>query len=228
MSIFKPLVSAADSLPAILLAVLIGHLLWFAGIHGAAIVSGMLQMFWLTNTGANQTALAASQPLPHIFMEAFWTFFIVIGGSGATMGLVFCYLRSRSAHLRSIGRLSVVPSIFNINEPVIFGTPIVMNPVFFIPFLLAPMVNAVLAWAAMKFDLIGRVISVVPWTAPARLVPHGRWAGISVQPFWCWFWPAFPRLSISRSSRCTRNSCFSRKRKKHSVMEKRKISRSLR
>ena len=64
-------------------------------------------------------------------------------------------------------RLSVVPSIFNINEPVIFGTPIVMNPVFFIPFLLAPMVNAVLAWAAMKLDLIGRVISVVPWTAPA-------------------------------------------------------------
>jgi PTS system cellobiose-specific IIC component len=58
MAIFKPLVSAADSLPAILLAVLIGHLLWFAGIHGAAIVSGMLQMFWLTNLGMNQSALA--------------------------------------------------------------------------------------------------------------------------------------------------------------------------
>jgi PTS system cellobiose-specific IIC component len=85
------------------------------------------------------------------------------------MGLVFCYLRSKSAHLRSIGRLGVVPSIFNINEPVIFGTPIVMNPVFFIPFLLAPMVNATLAWAAMKLDLIGRVISVVPWTAPAPI-----------------------------------------------------------
>lgn len=174
MAIFKPLVSAADSLPAILLAVLVGHLLWFAGIHGAAIVSGMLQMFWLTNLGMNQQALAQGTPLPHIFMEAFWTFFIVIGGSGATMGLVFCYLRSRSAHLRSIGRLSVVPSLFNINEPVIFGTPIVMNPVFFIPFLLAPMVNAVLAWAAMKLDLIGRVISVVPWTAPAPI--GGAWA----------------------------------------------------
>ncbi|MEN3203987.1 PTS transporter subunit EIIC, partial [Klebsiella pneumoniae] len=174
MAIFKPLVSAADSLPAILLAVLIGHLLWFAGIHGAAIVSGMLQMFWLTNLGMNQQALAQGAPLPHIFMEAFWTFFIVVGGSGATMGLVFCYLRSRSAHLRSIGRLSVVPSLFNINEPVIFGTPIVMNPVFFIPFLLAPMVNAVLAWAAMKLDLIGRVISVVPWTAPAPI--GGAWA----------------------------------------------------
>ena len=74
MAIFKPLVSAADSLPAILLAVLIGHLLWFAGIHGAAIVSGMLQMFWLTNLGMNQQALAQGAPLPHIFMEAFWTF----------------------------------------------------------------------------------------------------------------------------------------------------------
>ena len=169
MAIFKPLVSAADSLPAILLAVLIAHLLWFAGIHGATIVSGMLQMFWLTNLGMNQSALAAGTPLPHIFMEVFWTFFIVIGGSGATMGLVICYLRSRSAHLRSIGRLSVVPSVFNINEPVIFGTPIVMNPVFFIPFLLAPTVNAVIAWAAMKMDLIGRVISVVPWTAPAPI-----------------------------------------------------------
>lgn len=90
------------------------------------------------------------------------------------MGLVICYLRSRSVHLRSIGRLSVVPSIFNINEPVIFGTPIVMNPVFFIPFLLAPMVNAIIAWAAMQFDLIGRVISVVPWTAPALMGRHGH------------------------------------------------------
>jgi PTS system cellobiose-specific IIC component len=90
------------------------------------------------------------------------------------MGLVFCYLRSRSVHLRSIGRLSIVPSMFNINEPVIFGTPIVMNPVFFIPFLLAPLVNAIIAWAAMKMDLIGRVISVVPWTAPAPI--GGAWA----------------------------------------------------
>ena len=169
MALFQPLISAADSLPAILLAVLIGHLLWFAGIHGAVIVSGMLQAFWLTNLGINQDALAANQPMPHIFMEAFWTFFIVIGGSGATFGLVLLYLRSRSAHLRSIGKLSLVPSCFNINEPVIFGTPIVMNPTFFIPFITAPIVNSIIAYAAVKLDLIGRVISVVPWTAPAPI-----------------------------------------------------------
>ncbi|CAI1038583.1 PTS sugar transporter subunit IIC [Serratia quinivorans] len=169
MALFQPLISAADSLPAILLAVLIGHLLWFAGIHGAVIVSGMLQAFWLTNLGINQDALAAGHPMPHIFMEAFWTFFIVIGGSGATFGLVLLYLRSRSAHLRSIGKLSLVPSCFNINEPVIFGTPIVMNPTFFIPFITAPIVNSIIAYAAVKLDLIGRVISVVPWTAPAPI-----------------------------------------------------------
>lgn len=178
-------------------------------------------MFWLTNLGMNQQALAQGAPLPHIFMEAFWTFFIVVGGSGATMGLVFCYLRSRSAHLRSIGRLSVVPSLFNINEPVIFGTPIVMNPVFFIPFLLAPMVNAVLAWAAMKLDLIGRVISVVPWTAPAPLAAPGRWAGISGRRFWSLFWPACRQSSTSHSLRYMRNSCLLRKRKRPSGRSRR-------
>ena len=185
MSIFKPLVSAADSLPAILLAVLIGHLLWFAGIHGAAIVSGMLQMFWLTNLGANQTALAASQPLPHIFMEAFWTFFIVVGGSGATMGLVFCYLRSRSAHLRSIGRLSVVPSLFNINEPVIFGLPIVFNLPLMIPFVLLPAIGIYFAWLCTTLGLMSRCVVMIPWTTPpilsAWLATAGDWRAVVVQ-----------------------------------------------
>ena len=165
MALFEPLISAADSLPAILVAVLICHLLWFAGIHGSAIVSGMLQAFWLTN----QTALAAGLPMTHIMTEAFWNFLIVIGGSGATIGLVLLFCRSKSAHLRTMGKLSLVPSCFNINEPVIFGTPIVMNPVFFIPFLLAPMVNAVIAYLAVSTDLLPHMISLVPWTSPAPI-----------------------------------------------------------
>ncbi len=169
MALFEPLISAADSLPAVLLAVLICHLLWFAGIHGSAIVSGMLQAFWLTNLGLNQTDLAAGLPMTHIMTEAFWNFLIVIGGSGATIGLVLLFCRSKSAHLRTMGKLSLVPSCFNINEPVIFGTPIVMNPVFFIPFLLAPMVNAVIAYTAVKTDLLPHMISLVPWTSPAPI-----------------------------------------------------------
>ena len=169
MAIFKPLISAADSLPAILFAVFLCHILWFAGIHGAAIVGGILQPFWLVNLGLNQDALAAGQPLPHIFIESFWQYFITVGGSGATFALVLLYTRSKSAHLRSIGKLGAVPACFNINEPVIFGSPIVMNPVLFFPFVVAPMVNAIIAYAAASADLIGKVISLVPWTAPAPI-----------------------------------------------------------
>ena len=169
MAIFKPLISAADSLPAILFAVFLAHILWFAGIHGAAIVGGILQPFFLVNLGLNQAALAAGQPLPHTFVEPFWSFFIVLGGSGATLGLVILYMRSKSAHLRAIGKLGIVPACFNINEPVIFGSPIVMNPVLFFPFIVAPMVNATIAWFAASSGLIGKVISLVPWTAPAPI-----------------------------------------------------------
>lgn len=160
MALFAPIISASDSLPAVLVAVLLCHMLWFAGIHGAVIVGGILQAFWLTNLGLNQQALNAGEPITHVFIEPFWQFFIVIGGSGSTMGLVLLYLRSRSAHLRSIGKLSIVPSMFNINEPVIFGSPVVMNPILFIPFICAPLVNATLAWTATKTHLINHVVSL--------------------------------------------------------------------
>lgn len=166
MAVFAPIISAADSLPAVLIAVLLCHLLWFAGIHGAAIVGGILQAFWLSNLGLNQEALTAGEPVPKIFIEPFWQFFITVGGSGATMGLVLLYLRSRSAHLRSIGRLGLVPGMFNINEPVIFGSPVVMNPLLFIPFITTPILNAVIAWTATRTNLVNHVISLAPWTTP--------------------------------------------------------------
>lgn len=169
MSLFAPLISASNSLPAILLAAFLAHALWFAGIHGAAIVGGIMAPFWLVNLGLNQDALAAGVELPATFIEPFWSFFITLGGSGATFALVLLYLRSKSVHLRSIGKLCAVPTLFNINEPVIFGSPIVMNPILFIPFVGTPMINATIAYIAVQTDLIGKTISLVPWTAPAPI-----------------------------------------------------------
>ncbi|MDW6002979.1 Lichenan permease IIC component [Vibrio mangrovi] len=169
MAMFQPLVSASDSLPAILLATLIAQLLWFAGIHGASIVGGIMAPFYLYNLGLNQAALEAGQPLPAIFIEPFWSFFVVIGGSGATFALVLLYLKSKSVHLKTIGRLGVIPAAFNINEPVLFGSPLVMNPIMFIPFVGAPLVNATIAYALTKMDVVGHVVSLVPWTAPAPI-----------------------------------------------------------
>lgn len=169
MAIFQPLVSASDTLPAILLATLVAHVLWFAGIHGASIVGGIMAPFFLYNLGLNQDALAAGQALPAVFAEAFWSFFIVLGGSGATFALVLLYLRSKSGHLQTIGRLGVIPAIFNINEPVIFGSPIVMNPIMFIPFVVAPLINATIAYICTQMGVIGHIVSLVPWTAPAPI-----------------------------------------------------------
>lgn len=169
MAIFKPLISASDSLFAILLAVFLAHALWFAGIHGASIVTGIMGPFWLVNLSINQEALAAGQAMPAVFLEPFWQFFITIGGSGATFGLVLLYLRSKSIHLRSIGKLSIVPTMFNINEPVIFGSPIVMNPILFLPFVGIPMLNATIAYSAAKLGLIGKIFTLVPWTTPGPL-----------------------------------------------------------
>ncbi|SHO57108.1 PTS sugar transporter subunit IIC [Vibrio quintilis] len=166
MSLLQPLVSASDSLPAVLLSVFICQLLWFAGIHGSLIVTGIMNPFWMTNLAENQAALAAGEALPHIYLQGFWDHYLLIGGVGSTLPLAILLLRSRAVHLRTIGKMGVIPGLFNINEPILFGAPIVMNPVFFFPFILVPMINAVLAYAATSMDLLPRVVSLTPWTTP--------------------------------------------------------------
>ncbi|MDU4095220.1 MAG: PTS transporter subunit EIIC, partial [Pantoea sp.] len=169
MHLLQPLVSASDSLPAVLLSVLICQILWFAGIHGALIVTGIMNPFWLTNLAANQAALEAGQVLPHTYLMGFWDFYLLIGGVGSTLPLAFLLLKSRAAHLRTIGKMGIVPSCFNINEPILFGMPIIMNPLFFLPFIFVPMINAVFAWTATKLGWVAQVVSMAPWTTPAPI-----------------------------------------------------------
>ncbi|EJB5290635.1 PTS sugar transporter subunit IIC [Vibrio cholerae] len=167
MAMFKPLISASNTLPAIIGALLVCQLLWFAGIHGAAIVVGLLSPIFLTNISANIDAFVTGQPVPNIFTQPFWDFYIFIGGSGATLALVILMSFSRSAHLKSIGRMSAVPGFFQINEPVIFGSPVVMNPILFLPFVFAPVINATIAYFAIQLGSVGMGVATTPWTTPA-------------------------------------------------------------
>ncbi|ORM50823.1 PTS cellobiose transporter subunit IIC [Pantoea conspicua] len=169
MHLLAPLVSASDSLPAILLSVLLCQIFWFAGIHGALIVTGIMNPFWMANLSANQAALAAGHVLPHIYLQGFWDHYLLIGGVGSTLPLAFLLLRSRATHLRTIGRMGIVPSFFNINEPILFGAPIIMNPLMFIPFVCVPMLNAVLAYTATRLGWLAQVVSLTPWTTPAPI-----------------------------------------------------------
>ena len=169
MSLVKPLVAASDTLPAILLSVLVCQILWFAGIHGALIVTGIMNPFWMANLSVNQAAMAAGSVIPHIYVQGFWDHYLLSGGVGSTLPLALLLMRSKAVHLRTIGRMGVVPGLFNINEPILFGAPVIMNPLFFIPFVLVPMINATLAWFALDLGWVARVVSLTPWTTPAPI-----------------------------------------------------------
>lgn len=96
--------------------------------------------------------MAAGTAIPHIYVRGFWDHYLLIGGVGSTLPLALMLLRSKAVHLRTIGRMGVVPGVFNINEPILFGAPIIMNPLFFLPFVLVPMINATTAYFALKLD----------------------------------------------------------------------------
>ncbi|MDN3613319.1 PTS sugar transporter subunit IIC [Vibrio gallaecicus] len=169
MELFQPLVLASDSFIACLIAVLLVQMLWFSGIHGGSVVGGIIGPMLLINLGLNQDALAAGEPLPAIFINPVMDFFIFVGGAGGTWGLVVLMIRSKATQLKTIGKMSIIPGTFNINEPVIFGTPIVMNPIYFIPWMLAPTLNTTIVWMAFKTGFLAKIIAIPPWTMPAPI-----------------------------------------------------------
>lgn len=168
-SLFQPLIMATDTLTAILLAVFLCQLLWFTGIHGAVVVTGIMNPFWFAGLIANQEAIAAGIEPSHFFVQGFWDYFLLIGGVGSTLPLAFMALRSKNKQLQSIGKVSLIPSIFNINEPIIFGFPIIMNPLFLLPFICVPMLNAVITWHLMQFGVLDVFVTMLPWSMPAPI-----------------------------------------------------------
>ncbi|WP_145543929.1 PTS sugar transporter subunit IIC [Yersinia frederiksenii] len=184
----RPLIIASDTLTALLISLLICHLLWFVGIHGALIVTGIMNPFWMTYLFENQQALAEGvTPLPHIYLQGFWDFYLLIGGIGSTLPLIFMALRSRSRQLKSVGKIGLIPSLFNINEPILFGFPIILNPVFLLPFIGVPMINACIAWYLTHLGVLDRVVAMLPWSMPSPLgaawAANGSWKNL----FMCLF-----------------------------------------
>ncbi|WP_242590115.1 PTS sugar transporter subunit IIC [Enterococcus sp. DIV0849a] len=178
--IVSPLVSAADSLPSVLLLIFMITFFWSFGIHGVSIVGSLARPLWLQLLDGNTAAMAAGKELPNIAAEPFYQWFIWIGGSGCTIGLALLLaFKTKSQFASKLGKATLAPAIFNINEPLIFGTPIVLNPILIIPFILTPMVTATIAWFATQLGLVNRVIFTAPWTLPgpigAYLATGGDW-----------------------------------------------------
>ena len=165
-----PLVSAADTLPSVLVLVFLVTFFWSFGIHGVSIVGSIARPLWLTLLAGNETALAAGTAIPHIAAEPFFQWFIWIGGSGATIGLAIAMaFFSKSTYAKSLGKTAFGPALFNINEPIIFGAPIVLNPILMIPFMVTPLVLATIAWFATKLGFVNPVTTIAPWTLPGPI-----------------------------------------------------------
>lgn len=151
--------------------------LWLVGIHGATIIGSILTPIYLYNMELNGSG--SHIPLAGEFMNAF----SYNGGSGATLGLVIMMaFLAKSQQLKLLGRASIVPGIFQINEPIIFGLPMVYNPNFAVPFLLSPMVSGSIAYFAISSGLVRPVIAQQPWPTPVGIngfiATGGDWKGL--------------------------------------------------
>lgn len=181
--VVDPLVSAADTLPSVLLITFLTTFFWSFGIHGASIVGSLARPLWLQLLEGNTTALASGDMIPNIAAEPFYQWFIWIGGAGSTIGLaILLAFRTKSEFGSKLGKTALIPAIFNINEPLIFGTPIVLNPILIPPFIIAPLINGVIAWVATSAGLVNAVTVNAPWTLPgpigAFLATGGDWRAI--------------------------------------------------
>ncbi|MDE4541127.1 PTS cellobiose transporter subunit IIC [Thermoanaerobacterium sp. R66] len=163
-----PLTRLGDTLPATLIANFFEGLFWSFGIHGANVVGSVMGPIWLALAAENLQAFQAGHPVPHIITQQFHDMYMLVGGSGSTLGLVLAMLFfSKSRQVKTVGKLAIVPGLFNINEPVIFGLPIVLNPIMVIPFILTPMILATLTYIVMSIGLVGHPTGVViPCTTP--------------------------------------------------------------
>jgi PTS system cellobiose-specific IIC component len=168
-----PLQGLTDSLGGALAIPFTISFLWWFGIHGAALIGGVMGPLLQANGLANQelvkhgTALVAGQNA-HIVTQQFVDQFITFGGSGMTLGLVIAMLYyAKSSRLKTLGRLSIIPGLFNINEPILFGFTIVLNPMLFIPFVIVPMLSGLITYLSILSGFVPAFTAVqVPWTTP--------------------------------------------------------------
>ncbi|HEV8291064.1 MAG TPA: PTS transporter subunit EIIC [Tepidisphaeraceae bacterium] len=176
---FKPLVFALNTLPGILVYAFLVTILWSVGINGDNALDAVVAPIFLRYLAENITAMNQHQPLPYITANGFFSTFVNIGGTGATIALALVLWNSKDPGYRKVARLSLPTQIFNINEPIFFGLPIVLNPMLMIPYVLSALILTTGSYLLMYFNLIHRPFVPVPWTTPPiigqYLVTGGDW-----------------------------------------------------
>ncbi|MGT2808107.1 PTS cellobiose transporter subunit IIC [Streptococcus iniae] len=166
-----PLGLIGNNVLGLMVIVVLNSLFWFVGLHGGNVVNAVLKPVWIANLDANRAAYQAGEKLPQIFTNVFMDNFVFIGGGGATIGLIIAlaYLarqKKTSQQAKALSPITFVPGLFNINEPAMFGVPIVFNVLLLVPFILAPICNLIIAWGAMASGLVPLTYTDPIWTTP--------------------------------------------------------------
>lgn len=168
----SPLSAAADSLPFAILITLLIHLFWSIGIHGDNILDGIKAPL-LQKLGTDNINLYAKGVTDyhqyHVLAGNFYDAFVNLGGSGATIGLLISMLLVARRRQKQMVALGMPPAIFQINEPVIFGVPIVLNPIWLIPFIATPVILTTISYLAISSGLVHPVVANIPWVTPVGI-----------------------------------------------------------
>ncbi len=184
-TIQTPLQHATDGPLGVVVVAFLPVFLWFFGVHGATIVGGIMTPLLLANNADNLALYKAGKLTldngAHIVTQAFMDQFITVTGSGMTIGLViFMLVRAKSVQMKTLGKLEIVPALFNINEPILYGLPLVLNPLLAIPFILTPLVSGFATYAVIAMGIIPPFNGMyVPWTTLAIVsgLIVGGWQG---------------------------------------------------
>ncbi|MGT2667107.1 PTS sugar transporter subunit IIC [Streptococcus rifensis] len=194
-----PLQSLGGNIWAILIVALIGQILWFFGIHGTMVTFGVIMPIWMAMDVAQLNAYSNGQPLPNIVGLQF---FMIYCMGGTAIGLVILMLLSKTVRYKTLGKLAVVPAIFGITEPVIFGTPLVLNPTFAIPFIFNNVISLSIAYFLTVVGILPRLTGIgAPTGTPILLngLITGGWKVALFQVFQIFLWIAlwYPFFKIA-------------------------------
>ncbi len=163
----QPLERVVQSLPGILLLMFVAQLFWVIGIHGNQMIKPIREPLLLGAITVNMSAFEQGKEVPNIITMPFWDVYMSIGGSGVAIGLLISVMiGTKRKEMKEIAKLSIGPGLFNINEPVIFGMPIMLNPILAIPFIITPLVTGSIGYFATAAGFAGKAVVMVPWTTP--------------------------------------------------------------
>lgn len=180
-----PLLGLGGTLGAMVIAYIFLHLFWFFGVNGGSVVGAVYNPILQTLSAENLNAFKAGLEMPNIVNAQFQDLFATFGGCGSTLSLLIAMLLfCKSKRIKELGKLSLVPGIFGINEPIVFGLPIVLNPTIIIPFILVPTINIIISYFAMDLGIVPITNGIqIPWTTPVIISGFlsTNWVGAVLQ-----------------------------------------------